>query len=117
MGKQGDVPENGGVTVHVLDTGKADALTPVIERVINEKGSDRRAVVYTALREFAKDEVPPFQGLGSELRGDKKTQILWWVDLNGERNALTSKALGERLARRRKKISSRSMSGDTENAD
>ncbi|MDN7953620.1 hypothetical protein QZM74_28305 [Burkholderia multivorans] len=117
LGKQGDVPENGGVTVHTLKKGRTNALTPVIERVINEKGTDETAVVYTALREFAKEEVPPFQGLGSELRGGKKTQILWWVNSNGELKALTSKTLDGILSRRRKRLHSQSTNGDLENSD
>ncbi|GAQ30413.1 MULTISPECIES: hypothetical protein [Ralstonia] len=113
----GDGPENGRVTVHVLKTGKVNALTPVIERAINETGSDKTAVVYTALREFAKEEVPPFQGFGNEFHGGKKTEILWWVDLNGERKPLTSKRLEARLSRRRKNNNSKSVSADIENAD
>ena len=110
-------PENVGVTVHVLETGQTNALTPVIERVINEKRSDKPAVVYVALREFAKEEVPPFQGLGNEPRGGKDTEVLWWVDLNGKRKPLTSKNLERRLARRRERLNSQSMSGDVERSD
>lgn len=115
--KQGDGPENGGVTVHALESEKANALTPVIERVINEKGSDKTAVVYTALREFAKQEVPPFDGLESALHDGKRIEILWWRGLNGERNPLTSKTLERRLWRRRNKLNPPSMSGDAENSD
>lgn len=117
MQKQGDSRANGGVTVHVLAAGKANALTPVIERVINEKGSDGTAVVYTALRELAKEKVPPFDGLESALHDGKRIEILWWRGLNGERSPLTSKTLAERLSRRRKKLNSQSMSGDEANSD
>lgn len=115
--KQGAGPENGGVTVHALESGKANALTPVIERVINETGSDTTAVVYTALREFAKEEVPPFQGLGNELHSGKNTEILWWVDLNGKRKPLTSKILEGRLSRRRNRSNPESVSDGIEDAD
>lgn len=115
--KQGNGRENGGVTVHVLDTGRADALTPVIEGIINEKRSDKTAVVYVGLRELAKEKVPPFDGLETALNNGKRIEILWWRDLNSERNPLTKKSLEGRLSRRRKKLNSQSMSGDVENSD
>lgn len=115
--KRGGGPENVGVTVHVLETGKANALTPVMERVINEKGSDKTAVVYTALRELAKEKVPPFDGLESGLHDGKRIEILWWRGLNGERNPLTSKTLERRLSRRRERLNSQAMNGDLENLD
>lgn len=115
--KQRDVPGNSGVTVHTLKTGRINALTPVIERVINEKCSDETAAVYTALRELAKEKVPPFDGLESGLHDGKRIEILWWRGLNGERNPLTSKALERRLSRRRERLNSQSMNGDWQNSD
>lgn len=115
--KQRDVPGKSGVTVHTLKIGRINALTPVIERVINEKNSDETAAVYTALRELAKEKVPPFDGLESGLHDGKRIEILWWRGLNGERNPLTSKALERRLSRRRERLNSQSMNGGWQNSD
>ena len=85
-----------GALRHELGTTRADVLTAVINRAINDAGPNRDtpAAVYTALREIALAGEPPFTG---EVDADG----LVYTDHANAMQRFTVKALGKRLRRRK----------------
>ena len=74
------------------DNQRPDALHPLIERAIAEVGSDSTNEVFTALKEMALDETPPFMGVTG--------RNLDWVDARNNKKSLSKDSLRSRLKRR-----------------
>ncbi|SAL12089.1 hypothetical protein AWB64_00474 [Caballeronia sordidicola] len=81
------------VIVHTTKT-RINVLDSVIDTAIHNTKSNAQAVVFDELRRMALDEAVPFTG-------DVNSESLMYTD-GGSVKALTKKALGLRLTRRRK---------------
>jgi hypothetical protein len=85
-----------------LKNKRPDLLVPIIEELIEQKGSDEASKIYPALRTLAGKEEAPFNAVGKrQLENGKMQEILLWTDANGESQELSRDALAERLRRRR----------------